>query len=81
MPTLPNCSRTLEVGVDAVYDRHGPILLGAAAGDSLVPRVQDGVGGVVSGSLLPVPEQEVLSPSIGYTVSHIGPKAIYGILP
>ena len=80
MSTLPHFWWTLIGGVYAADEESRPILLGAAEGESLSPRVQDGVGGGVAGSPLLGLSREGSPPSMVDTVGITGPQAIYGLL-
>ena len=57
-------------------DTHGPIILGVAAGESLMTGVQDVVDSRVSGSQSPGPSQEGTAPSMGDNVIHTRTQAI-----
>ena len=76
MLDLLHCWRALGGGIYAADDGHGPILLGAAAGDILASEVRVGFSGGIDGIPSPGTARKGEPPSLEDTNRHTGSQAI-----
>ena len=72
MPDLLHFRRAIGDDVNTAGDGSGSIFLGATVGDSLVSRLQGGVGGGVADCPFSIPQREGVPQSVDGTNDYTG---------